>query len=491
MKASTRNLLIVVAGVVVLGGVTAALLLTGNGGAGSASSTASSASTIDLVSKKSEDIVSMSVKNKKGSYTLVSVQEPAPATSSASSGSTSSAAAVTTYAIQGLEDVTIDSTAAEQVIQNGFNLVASKNLGTVDNLDEYGLKDPQATVEVKFKDGSSYNYKVGTVSATDSTSYYMCGESSNNVYVVSIDAGILDNENYFISKNVLAISNSNGDQNDFTKITLSGKNFPQPVSVGKVGTDDKITAPFSADTDSTNLSAAETALATVTAASVEKINPDAAALKSYGLDQPSAIAEFTVNKSSYKLVAGAKKDNNYYVMLDKGNIVYLVAADSVSPWAGTSAFALRSKLIFTPLITDVKSIGVTQGAASSVLTIARTKDETKSTEDTPAYTYKVVGTGEKALDYDTNYKNFYKNLISVELLEAATGKPTGTPVYSVEYQYYDKNQKDTVQFYNGGDRRYTVVVNGEVCGAVTSTEVDKVFASYQQLQSGQSVQALS
>lgn len=483
MKTSTRNLIIVAAGIVVLGSAAAALMLTG-GASGTASSAASAAS-IDLVSKKSEDIVSMSVKNKKGSYTLVPVT--APAASSTASGSASSAVSSVTYTIKGLENVPIDSTAAGQVIQNGFSLVASKNLGTVDNLDEYGLKDPQATVEVSFKDGSSYNYKIGSVSATDSSAYYMCGENSSNVYVVSVDAGILDSQNYFISKSVLTIAN-NGEQNNFTKIALSGRNFPQPITVGKVGTADAILSPFSADTDTDNVSAIETALATVTATSVEAVNPDAAALKNYGLDQPAAIADFTVNKGSYKLLAGAKKDDSYYVMLDKGNVVYLVSAEGVSPWAETNAFALRSKLIFTPNISDVKSVAVTQGTSTTEVAIARTKDETKSTEDTPAYTYKVTGTGGKSLDYDTNYKNFYKNLISVELLESSDVKPTGTPAYSVEYQYYDKSTKDTVQFYNGGDRRYIAVLNGEVCGTVTSSDVDKLFTSYQQLQSGQSVQ---
>ena len=483
MKTSTKNLIIVAAGIVVLGGLTAVLTLTGKG-ADSASSAASTA-TIDLVSKKSEDIVSMSVKNKKGSYVLIPVQTPAASAASGSS-STASSAGTITYTLKGLEGVPIDSMAAEQVIQNGFSLVATKNLGAMENLEEFGLKDPQATVEVSFKDGSTYNYKIGSVSATDSSSYYMCGENSNNVYVVSVDAGILDNENYFISKDILAITNSSGE-NDFTKIQLSGKNFPQPITIAKTGTAEKITSPFSAATDTTKLNAVQTALATVTATSVVSVNPDAAALKGYGLDQPAAIAEFTVNKGNYKLLVGAKKDDGYYVMLDKVNAVYLVSASSIGAWVETSAFTLRSKLILLPTISDVKSITVIQGSDSSTLTATRTKDESKSTQDKPVYTYKVAGSNGKELDYDTNYKNFYQSLISLELLETADGKPSGSPVYSVEYQYYDKNNKDTIQFYQSGDRRYTAVVNGQVQGVVTSSDVDSIIANYQKLQNGQAV----
>ncbi len=484
MTTSTRNLIVVAACIVVLGGAAAALALTGKS-ADSASS-AASAATIDLVSKKSEDIVSMSVQNKKGSYTLIPVQTPAASTASGFSSLSSSESSTPTYTLQGLEGVSIDSTAAGEVIQNGFNLVASKNLGAIDNLAEFGLKDPEATIKVKFKDGSNYNYKIGSALATDSSSYYMCGEDSNNVYVVSVDSGILDSENYFISKDVLAIADSSG-QNDFTKLTLSGKSYPQPLTVAKLGTVQAITSPYSAEADATKLGAVQTALATVTATSVEAIHPDAAALKTYGLDQPTAVAEFTVNKGSYKLSVGAKKDNSYYVMLDKVDVVYLVPADSVSSWVEANAFSLRSKIVMMPVITDVKAVTVTVAGASSGLTIARTKDETKSTEDKPAYTYQVTGTGGKKLDYETNYKNFYKNLISILLLEAADTKPGGSPDYTVEYQYYDKNDKDTVQLYKSGDRRYVAVVNGQVYGTVTSTDVDRMVSSYQLLQSGKAV----
>jgi len=486
MNTGKRNLIVVGVCIVVLGGAAAALSLTGGGKGSTASSTASTTA-IELVSKKSEDIVSMSIKNKKGSYTLIPVVTASSSVSSIASGSSGAAAATTTtYTVKGLDGVALDTAATSQVVQNGFSLVATKNLGTVENLTEFGLTDPQATVEVSFKDGSTYNYKIGSVCATDSTSYYMCGESSKNVYVVSIDAGILDSVNYFVSKDILAITSSSGE-NDFTKITLSGKNYPQPVTFEKSAEGTSITTPISAQADLDKLSALQTALATVTANSVTALNPDAAALKKYGLDTPLAVAEFTVNKGSYKITVGAKNGDNYYVMLDKGNVVYQVPSTGLSAWAETNFFALRSKILLLPTITTVKSITVTQGQTPTALTVTRTKDEAKSTEDTPAYTYKVTSAAGKELTFDTNYKNFYSSLIGVEMLEPVDAKPSGSPDYSVEYSYFDKSAKDTIQFYKSGDRRYTAVVNGQVYGAVVSTEVEKVINNLKLLQNGQTV----
>ncbi len=480
MKTSTRNLVVVAGCIVVLGGVAAALLTTGN--KGETASSEASASTIELVSKTSQDIVSMSVKNRKGSYTLIPVEKKAVGSSSASSTAT----ADITYMVKELGGVPINSSAAAQVVQNGFSLVATKNLGTVGNLDEFGLKDPQATVEVSFKDGSTYNYKIGNASATDSSAYYMCGENSNNVYIVSIDGGILESRNYFVSKEILAITSGSG-VNDFAKIILSGTNFPQPITVVKSGSSGVITSPVSAQTDTEKLGAVETALTTLTADSVEAVNPDAAALKAYGLDKPAAVAEFTVNRGNYKLLVGARKGSNYYVKLDKVDAVYLVKAESVEAWVKTDAFALRSKDLLKPDITSVKSLSVDAGGAVQTFAVARTKDEKKSTEDKIQYTYQVTGTGDKKVDYEKNYTAYFDRVTGVQLLEAASTNPSGAPALKLEYTYFDKSGTDTVAFYKNGDRLYLAAVNGTVYGMVTEDDVQKIISGAKALLAGETV----
>lgn len=487
MKSGTRNLIVVAASIAVLGGAVAALTLTGQGTGSSASSSASSS--IELISKKSSDVSSMTVKNQNGSYKLVPQVVPASSTSTVSSGTssgTSSSSTTTTYMVEGLSGLPVDTDLTSSVFQNGYSLVASQDLGKVDKLDEFGLKNPKATVVVSFKDGSSVTYLIGNESAADSTAYYMCTKDSSRVYVVSVDSGLFESKNYFIKKEILSISSSSGT-NDFTSIVLSGKNYAQSIAFATSGSELVMTSPVKASTDQTNLSSLETALTSVTAASVEAVNPDAAALKKYGLDNPSAVASFTVNKGSYKILAGAKTGDNYYVMLDKGHVVYQVAADSIDAWVKGSVFTLRSKLVFLPSITAVKSVVFMKGSNSSVVNITRTKDEKTSTEDTTAYTYTVKGTSGKKLDYDKAYQPFYAKLIAVELLEASSAKPSGSPVYTLEYRYFDKSGTDTVQFYSAGDRRYLAVVNGQTVGIVTSSDVDAVYTLWQQLQNGKSI----
>lgn len=480
MRNNIRNLILVAVCIVVLGGAFLALKLTGNGG--TASSAVSSAASIELVSKKSEDVVSMNVVNQKGSYTLIPVQ-------TASAGSSSSAAssgAEPTYTVKELSGCPINTSSTESVVKNGFSLVASKNLGTAGDLEEYGLSDPQATVKVRFRDGSSYDYKIGKTSATDSTAYYMCGLNSNNVYIVSIDQGILEGPDYFISKDILAIQSSSGE-NSFTKITLSGANYPEPVTLSLQKTALKISAPASYEPDSTALSNLEAGLASLSADSVVAVQPNADALKKYGFDHPTAQVQFTVNGGSYTVTAGAKDGDGYDVMLGGVNVVYKVSASGIEAWALQNLYALRSKTILSPGVETVKALTVTVGGEKNILNVARTKDEKKSTEDKAYYTYKVTGNGGKTLNYETGYKSFYQKLTGVTLLEDAKENPGGSPALTVQYQYFDSPDADTVALYPSGDRRYTVLLNGKVFGIVAQDDYNTVANGIAALESGKTV----
>lgn len=484
MRNNIRNLIVIAVVAAVLGGALLTLKLTGNNT--TASSSASSAASIELVSKKSEDVVSMNVVNQKGSYTLVPVSKaPSAASSAASSQASSDGTGSVTYTVRELSGCPINTSETESVVKNGFSLVASKNLGTVSSLDEFGLQNPQATVRVSFKDGSSYDYKIGKVSATDSTAYYMCGLNSDNVYIVSIDDGLLEGPDYFISKDILAITSSSGD-NDFARIILSGSAYPKPVTLSLSENDLKITAPAEYSVDATALSDLKTNLSTLTADSVAAVNPDAAALKKYGLDHPAAAADFTVNGKRYTLNVGSKDGGDRYVMLGGVNVVYSAAATSLS-WSDKGLFGLRDKKILSPDMESVKSVTVVSGGKTDELNVARTKDASKSTQDKTYYTYKLTGNGGKSLDYEKNYLNYFSAITGVTVLQDAQEKPSGAPDLTLTYRYFDKSGADTVEFYKSGDRRYTAVLNGSVFGVVTQDDLDTLTNETALMESGKAV----
>ncbi len=483
MRSNIRNLTIVGVCVVVLGGTLAALNLTGNG-TGSASSSSSEAS-IQLVSKKSEDVVSMKVTNQKGTYTLLPMKAASANLKNASSASSD---ATVNYTVEELGGCPVDTTATSTVVQDGFSLTATKNLGTASDLDQYGLKNPQASVTVSFKDGSTFSYKIGKASATDSGSYYMCGSNSDTVYLVTADSGLFEDARSFASKTITSIQAPSGQQNDFTKLTFSGAAYPQTVTIEDVNKVMLITAPEHYETDYSGLTAIQGQLTSLSATSVEAVSPDAAALKKYGFDKPTASVEFTVNKGTYKLTLGAKSaDGGYYAMLGGVNVVYDVAADSVSGWVSAGLFGLRTKNVIQPEIDQVSGMTLTSGSDVCKIDVARTKDTAKSTQDKTYYDYKVTQTNGKPVDYNKAYINFFENVAGISILEETKTVPSGSPALTIEYRYFDKSDKDVIQYIQSGDRRYTAVVNGKPFGIVTQDDLDTINSNLKQLEAGGAV----
>ena len=427
---------------------------------------------ISLVSKQEEDIVSMKVTNENGSYTIVPHTEEVESTSSDGSTSTSTK---TTYLVEELGDLPVNTYTTDRVVTYGFSLNASKNVGEVENLADYGLTNPRATVEVSFKDGSSYEYSLGDVSAGDSESCYMSGKDSNNVYVVSVDDAIFDGAEGFVDKKLVSVSIT--DPNTpaaFDYLNLSGTDFEAPITLEGEGTLTAMTAgEQSLEPDSEKISELTSSLTTVTADSAVYLNPTDEHLQECGLDNPAAIVEFTVEGETYRLMAGAKSEDKseQYIMKDGVDVIYSIDSSKISAWTSTSAFDLRSKFILLPMITDVEQLTVSFDGQDNVFVLSRTEDEEKSTEDNPAYTYTVTGNGND-ITY-SNFQEYYKSLIQIQLLEPTTEEPQGDPDLTITYQYYADTGKpaDVVNFYEIRDRRYLVTVNGTVSGNVASTNV--------------------
>ncbi len=81
----------------------------------------------------------MKVTNKKGSYTLVPLPTGSLGASSASSGAP---LLPLNYTVQELGGCPVNTGETGSVVQNGFSLTATKNLGKVSSLANYGLDRP-------------------------------------------------------------------------------------------------------------------------------------------------------------------------------------------------------------------------------------------------------------------------------------------------------------------------------------------------------------
>lgn len=488
MKHTTRNLLAAAAVLVVLGGAFATLKLTEK--EPETASSAADDTAISLLSKQIEDVQSMQVKNKKGGFVI----EPKTTTESAASGTSSQ----TTYTVQGLEGLPLYETAAENVVKDGFSLVASKNVGSVSSLTDYGLDKPTAEIQVNFKDGTSFDYLLGN-QAAGSDGYYMAGKDSDNVYVVSVDEGMFNGTKDFVQKELYSLTNASSGQETpaIDSISLSSTHLGEQLSITNKNSSVTVSDGKQAlSVDDTQYSTLATAISTVTADEVMAIHPTAEQKKQYGLDTPSMTLSFTADKQSHTLLAGSTENGTRYIMADHIDAIFGIKEDTASVWSTATLFSLRSKFVQIPNIVDVSGLDVTANSKTYTFEKTRTKNTSKSTTDSEVYDYTVTCNG-KAVTYEPNFQKYYQNVVAVQLLEEANADSDGVATamrsqstYTVRFRFYDAAKKPiTVQYYPVNDRRYLAVVDNVPQGLVTATNVTGLIADTATVAENGAVQA--
>ena len=141
MKKTTRNILIMLAVLVVLGGAAAALLLTQPEEQEESSSSASSSVTEKVMEKSTRDVSVIKVENAGGSYQLTPIEEPETETSASSETDSSSSESEkdVAFTVKGLEDYDVNTVDSSSAARSVLDVNASKNLGEVTNLEDFGL----------------------------------------------------------------------------------------------------------------------------------------------------------------------------------------------------------------------------------------------------------------------------------------------------------------------------------------------------------------
>lgn len=177
-------------------------------------------------------------------------------------------------------------------------------------------------------------------------------------------------------------------------------------------------------------------------------------------------------------VSAKNEDGNRYLILDDIQLVYEVAADSVSTWADSDLMDMRMSFVWLPTITNVSRLTLTvDGDMVYAYDATRTVNEEKSTEDNTSYDLSIQNAAGEEITYE-NYQSFYQQLLSVAVLSTKEATyDAESPVLRVEYQYFDGSEPDVIEFcpVEGEDARYAAVLNGGYNGLVRKTEVEALI----------------
>lgn len=469
--------------VLVLAGMIVAVVLLRGGNEASTGEESSASDSIYITGSDPAPFVKqVQIKNETGAYTIVNgnlnaiqqANSPAP-----------------NYTLSGAESLPVSSALLAAPINSAAALTA-KSIVTQGDFATYGLDKPRATVTVVYENATA-TILVGN-DAPGGEGTYVANSGSDTVYLAQSTpvADFLKPRLDYMDK---VVTGGTAQTTSFTKLTLSGTAYPEPIVVQATpettmeaggisfGTH-SIVSPVSAGMDMQDGLPSLLSVFGLTADAVVADNTDPATLEKYGLAEPYATAIVVVdNKADAPVVDNftlnvSQPDAQGVVYLTKDGtpLVYSLSAEAV-PWLGKSLFDLMEKTAILPSIDAVASV------------VVDTQDK--------SYTFNLTGEGDtlavtldgKEVDIK-NFKQLYQTLISARYEEQATGEPTGEPVLRYTYRYRDSGKaSDIVQFYPGPSRRAFIKLGTGTLFFTQSVYVDRVLEDIVKIAMGQDVKS--
>lgn len=474
MKKTGKYIIIMLAVLLVLGGAVALLTLLPSEDQEQEESSAasqSSAETITLLDQDPAEVKSVQVENSSGSYTLVPVKNGDDLD----------------FTLEGYEKYTLNVSQLTANVRTLLSLTASKDLGGREDLDAFGLGADAVSVTISYAQGGSETLLLGN-NAGESVGKYVLKDGT--VYIASgVPAGLYESKFSYFNTAIYSIpdrteitEDEEGNEQETTALdilqeaTLSGTAFPEPITLEyseKATSTYLITEPITAETGNTYFEEMMTALKTLTADSVVEAGLSDEVLEQYGLAEPEAQIQFTLNDARHTLAVSAKdSDGNRYLIADDMDLVYQVPNSLVEKWAESSISLLRMSYVWIPNIKNVEKLTATlDGDQVYEYHITRTKNEEKSTEDNIQYDLSIQNAGGGDVSYDDAYQPFYQKLISLAVFSQDQAEHDSAPELKVVYEYFGGGS-DTLELYKvKGENRYVAMLNGEFNGQIRGTEV--------------------
>lgn len=357
------------------------------------------------------------------------------------------------------------------------------------NLAEYGLDDPRMQFTVKFKDGESITYLVGS-QAPDGKGYYVKRSDDPRVVRVSDTIG----KSYMITLERLhPVPLFNVDTSNIKSIQV-WKDGEQLLGLRDFESGNeatllswKIDYPFVTDVDGEKLTEYVESISGISIAETIDLSPKDLAV--YGLDKPARTLHYTTSDGQdITLHVGIENEetNGYsYVKVDGDPVVYSAMTASFY-FMDTTPFSLVSRLLALVNVANVDQFtlnGINETVTVDIEHTPITEQDGTVRVDALGrvvndQTYYVDG---KQLEGKTGV-TFYSQIITVMVHnEVEEGwQPTGAPVGSIEFVLNDRVEASDalVEFYEYNTDYYALRVNG---GDVSFTVLKETLSNMEDM----------
>jgi hypothetical protein len=394
------------------------------------------------------------------------------------------------YTIMDLMDLPLDFEKIESIAAAACTLTASEILNeNAADLSPYGLSSPQAEFTAVFDDskGSEKHIVIGD-KAPDGLSYYAAFAGENTVYLISLSAldpftaDTLDVINRTLYTEVTPLSEEDTtDYQIISELNVKRRDLPYEIEIRynqnaeletQAGTSlfsYNIVSPVKLGVDAKRGESVLTGVFGLRADSVEKLRPTEEDLASYGLAEPAATVDFALADKNLTLKIGNAYDGGHYCTVSEKNVVWKLS-DVKLPWLTVMPLGITGGLVFTNSVYNISSIDFVGDGIDAHFTSAGTTSEDMTV------TYN--GTESDSL----RFRQLYQYILITPATELYLEPVTGDPYFTVTMK--GENINDKVEFYNIGNRRYAIVINGAPQFACTATYVDRLLENVRNYETG-------
>lgn len=366
--------------------------------------------------------------------------------------------------------------------QSGFENIAKTLTGMTarsvieenpENLDQYGLVNPQAKATVRYAGGESFTLLIGGNVVSGSANYIKTGDSDTvySYYTYSLSS-ITNNDPMSFINTAAMPSYDSSTAPDIKKVTVTRKDLDAPIileALPEVPEDSiqvyayAFTSPYDVYLDLTEGNSYLNAMFGLEADKAAYVDPTDAQKAETGLDDPFCEVDMLAGDNIYRLYIGNKiteevtdeetgvkttELKGFYAMSNQvKNVIYYFSADKLV-WATMEPTRYMSKLFLMPYIYDLDVVTYRDENCEFTLTVEGSADEGK-----------VVLNGE---DSDIEeFKTFYQYLVSCRGEEIYTDEAKGDFIAEFSYTYDDERDPDTVTLYGSDDRKIIIAINGK------------------------------
>lgn len=435
-----KRVIILAVSLVVLGAVFALLaFLSGDGESDDTTEWEDGSKSVSFMNFES-DVVSYSVDNGLGSFTLEK-----------SDGR---------WSVSDVENVELNQNYVTVTVAKACFLYADSLVEeNSSNLSAYGLDTPTAVVTLKSADGKQQSIEFGIKTVT-SAGYYAVLKGSCDVYIVDTESAerLFGNINTFRNR---TLYNINAD--DVISFSLISDKYN--INIAKRTKDSPNQSNLSSWVMQTPYNKSlngnifeQNVLQALDFTVVDFVEDNPLDYSKYGLNPPKYTVSVATENTSFTLYLGFESSGNVYARVKDTPNVYTVSSDSVKYKDFTPVYLLES-LVFARNLSAVDSV--------------------EFVSDTTYFFSKKDGNftlNGKTVD-ESDFRKFFETLISPIIFGEADKEKIGNKICSFTFNYNTNTPSETVVYYEYGDMYAAAEVNGKIDFYVKRNFADNMLKS--------------